>query len=82
MAPLPAAAGECFAVWRGAVPRFNLWDQSFSRVELDQRSREAWLRIERQVRLHIPRTTETHSLLRAARSCSERSQIQRRPAMQ
>ena len=51
MAPLPAAAGECFAVWRGAVPRFNLWDQSFSRVELDQRSREAWLRIERQVRL-------------------------------
>jgi len=64
MAPLPAAAGECFALWRGAVPRFNLWDQSFSRVELNQRSREAWLRIERQVRLHIPRTTGTHSLLR------------------
>jgi hypothetical protein len=42
MAPLPAAAGECFALWMGAVPRFNLWDQSFSRVELDQRSREAF----------------------------------------
>jgi hypothetical protein len=64
MAPLPAAAGECFALWRGAVPRFNLWDQSFSRVELDQRAREAWLRLERQVRLLIPRTTPTHSLLR------------------
>jgi hypothetical protein len=46
------------------VPRFNLWDRSFSRVELDQRSREAWLRLERQVRLLIPRTTATHSLLR------------------
>jgi hypothetical protein len=64
MAPLQAAAGECFALWRGAVPRFNRWDQSFSRVELDQRSREAWLRLERQVRLLIPRTTGTHSLLR------------------
>jgi hypothetical protein len=47
MAPLSAAAGECFALWRGAVPRFNLWDQNFPRVELDQRSREAWLRLER-----------------------------------
>jgi hypothetical protein len=64
MAPLPAAAGECFALWRDAVPRFNLWDQSFSRVELDQRSREAWLRLERQERLLIPRTTGAHSLLR------------------
>jgi hypothetical protein len=64
MAPLPAAAGECVALWRGAVPRFNLWDQSFSRAELDQRSREAWIRLERQVRLLIPRTTGTHSLLR------------------
>src|SRR6516162_1197455 len=64
MAPLTAAAGECFALWRGAMPRFNLLDQSFSRVELDQRSREAWLRLERQVRLLIPRTTGTHSLLR------------------
>ena len=64
MAPLPAGAGECFALWRGAAPRFNLWDQSFSRVELDQRSREAWLRLERQVRLLIPRITGTHSMLR------------------
>jgi hypothetical protein len=46
------------------VPRFTLWDRSFSRVELDQRSREAWLRLERQVMLLIPRTTATHSLLR------------------
>jgi hypothetical protein len=64
MTPLPAAAEECFAVRRGNVPRFNLRDQSFSRAELDQRSREAWLRLERQVRLLIPRTTATHSLLR------------------
>jgi hypothetical protein len=46
------------------VPRFNLWDRSFARVELDQRSLEAWLRLERQVMLLIPRTTATHSLLR------------------
>jgi hypothetical protein len=46
------------------VSRFNLWDGSFSRVELDQRSREAWLRLERQVKLLIPRTTGTHSVLR------------------
>ena len=64
MAPLPAAAEERFALWRGTVPRFKLWDQSFSRVELDQRAREAWLRLERQVRLLIPRTTGTDSLLR------------------
>lgn len=60
----PGCAGECFALWRGAVPRFSLWDQSFLRVELDQRSRQAWLRLERRVRLLIPRMTGPHSLLR------------------
>jgi hypothetical protein len=64
MAPLLAASRERFALWRGGVPRFNLWDRSFSRVELDQRSREALLRLERHVKLLIPRTTGTHSLLR------------------
>jgi hypothetical protein len=64
MAPLSAAAVERFALWRDAVPRFNLLYQNPSRVEVDQRSREEWVRLERQVGLLIPRTTGTHSLLR------------------
>ena len=31
----------------GAMPRTNLWNHSMPRAELDQRSREARLRIER-----------------------------------
>jgi hypothetical protein len=45
------------------MPRTNLWTQSVPRVELDQRSREARLRLERIERLLIPRTTVTHSRL-------------------
>jgi hypothetical protein len=39
----------------GAVPRSNLWSQSVPRAELDQRSREARLRVERVERLSVPR---------------------------
>jgi hypothetical protein len=45
------------------MPRANLWDQSVSRVELDQRSREARLRFERVDRLFMLRATVTHSRL-------------------
>ena len=40
----------------GAMPRTNLWSQSVPRVELDQRSREARLRLEQGIeRLLLPR---------------------------
>jgi hypothetical protein len=48
----------------GAMPRTNLWSQSVPRVELDQRSREARLRLEQIERLLIPRAAVTHSRLR------------------
>jgi len=38
----------------GAVPRTNLWSHSVPRAELDQRSREACLRIEKIERLFKP----------------------------
>jgi hypothetical protein len=37
----------------GAMPRINFWSRSLSRVELDQRSREARLRLEQVERLLI-----------------------------
>jgi hypothetical protein len=46
------------------MPRTNLWSQSVPRVELDQRSREARLRLEQIERLLIPRAAVTHSRLR------------------
>jgi hypothetical protein len=46
------------------MPRTNLWSQSVSRIELDQRCREARLRFERIDRLFILRDTVTHSGLR------------------
>jgi hypothetical protein len=42
-------------VTEGAMPRINFWSQSLSRTELDQRSREARLRLERIERLLISR---------------------------
>jgi hypothetical protein len=44
--------------------RINLWSQSVPRVELDQRSREAHLRLERIERLLVPRAAVTDSWLR------------------
>jgi hypothetical protein len=37
----------------GAMPSINFWSRSLSRVELDQRSREARLRLERIERLLV-----------------------------
>ena len=45
------------------MPRNNLWSQSVPKVELDQRSREARLRLERIERLLIPPAAVTHSRL-------------------
>ena len=44
--------------------RTNLWSKSVPRVELDQRSRTARLRLERIDRLLIPPVAVTHSRLR------------------
>jgi hypothetical protein len=44
--------------------RANLWNQSVSRVELDQRARDARLRLERLERLLLPRAAVTRSPLR------------------
>jgi hypothetical protein len=46
------------------MPRTNLWTQSVSRIELDQRSREARLRFEQTDRLFVLSGTVTHSWLR------------------
>jgi hypothetical protein len=42
-------AGVC--VWRNTVPRTDLWRTSATRVEVDQRSREARLHLEQAQRL-------------------------------
>jgi hypothetical protein len=39
----------------GIMPRKNLWNASVPRVELDQRVRDARLRLERLERLLVPR---------------------------
>jgi hypothetical protein len=46
------------------MSRTNLWSQSVPRVELDQRSREARLRLERIERQPFPCTVATRSRLR------------------
>jgi hypothetical protein len=46
------------------MPRTNLWSQSVPRVELDQRSREARLRLERIEREPLSCTVATRSRLR------------------
>jgi len=43
------------------MPSINLWSRSVSRVELDQRSREARLRLERIEPAVISRATVAHS---------------------
>jgi hypothetical protein len=52
--PPPAFAEGTRAV-EGAVMRTNLWSKSVPRVELDQRSREARLRLEQLERLLVSR---------------------------
>jgi hypothetical protein len=48
----------------GAMLRANLWNESVSRVELDQRARDARLRLERIERLLVLRAALTDTLLR------------------
>ena len=48
----------------GAMLRANLWNKSVPRVELDQRARDARLRLERIERLLVPRAAVTASWLR------------------
>ena len=43
------------------MPRTNLWSHSVPRAELDQRSREASLRLEQIERLFKPPVGERHS---------------------
>ena len=65
------------------MPKANLWNQSVPRVDLDQRAREARLRLERLERLLVPRAAATGSLLERAlclfsvRSDSEHGQRRR-----
>src|SRR5215467_10547959 len=46
------------------MPKTNMSSQSVSRIEIDQRSREARLRFERTDLLFVLSTTVTHSWLR------------------
>ena len=46
------------------MPRTNMWNQSVSRIEIDQRSREARVRFERTDLLFVLSTTVRHSWLR------------------
>jgi hypothetical protein len=48
------------------MPRKNLWNANVPRVELDQRVRDARLRLERIERLLVPRAAVTNSWLRRA----------------
>ena len=57
-------AGGVRAV-EGAKMTTNLLSKSVPRVDIDQRSREARLRIERIERLLVPRAAVTHSRLRS-----------------
>jgi hypothetical protein len=45
----------------GAMLKANLWNKSVPLVELDQRARDARLRLERIERLYVARATSTHS---------------------
>ncbi len=46
------------------MPRTDLWSGSVPRVELDQRSRDARLELERLERLFLPCAAATHSRLK------------------
>ena len=48
----------------GAMRKANLWNQSVSRVELNQRARDARLRLERIERQLLPRAAVVRSPLR------------------
>jgi hypothetical protein len=71
-------AGGVRAV-EGAQMKTNLLSKSVPRVEIDQRSREARLRIERIERLLLPRAAVTHSQLRSLRARPRQLSEARRP---
>ena len=48
-------------MWRAAMPRNNVEVRVVPRVELDQRAREARLRLERAERLFAPRPAVTYA---------------------
>jgi hypothetical protein len=48
----------------GAMLKVDLWNKSVPRVELDQRARDARLRLERVERLLVPHDAATRSPLR------------------
>jgi hypothetical protein len=52
----------------GAMLKQNLWSNSVSRVELDQRARDARLRLEQLERLLVPRAGVSGSWLRLRRA--------------
>jgi hypothetical protein len=58
----PAAAGA--RATEGAMPKVDRWYNGVPRVELNQRARDARLRLERLKRLLVPRTVMTGFWLR------------------
>ena len=73
-----AFAGGVRAV-EGAKMTTKLLSKSVPRVEIDQRSREARLRIERIERLLVPRAAVTHSRIRSLRARPHQLSHGRRP---
>jgi len=63
VAPPPGCVGSGRAM-EGAMLKASVWSTSVSRVELDQRGRDARLRLERLERLLVPRAAVTDSWLR------------------
>jgi hypothetical protein len=63
LTPAPASARERRCIG-SVMSRTNLWSQSVSRIDIDQRSREARLRFEQTDRLFVLSATVTHSWLR------------------
>ena len=59
----PGSSLGSVGIMEAAMPRINFWSRRLSRVELDERSREARLRLEQLERLFI-----SHAVLRQSLS--------------
>ena len=68
MASVALAFAGGVRAMEGAKMTTNLLSKSVPRVDIDQRSREARLRIERIERLLVPRAAVTHSRVRSLRA--------------
>ena len=64
----PAMVGSMRAM-EGVMPRANLWNNGAPRVELDERARDARLRLERVERLFAPHTRAPEYWLRRILVC-------------